>query len=66
MMDVIQTELRTEQPDFCMAGCTCMVEMEAEFCGKPVFFPAVRGKTDKKYGWLFLAAIWMMNKTDNL
>lgn len=47
MMDVIQTELRTEQPDFCMAGCTCMVEMEAEFCGKPVFFPAVRGKTDK-------------------
>ena len=38
MMDVIQTELRTEQPDFCMAGCTCMVEMEAEFCGKPVFF----------------------------
>ena len=38
MMDVIQMELRTEQPDFRMAGCTCMVEIEAEFCGKPVFF----------------------------
>lgn len=48
MMDVIQTELRTEQPDFCMAGCTCMVEMEAEFCGKPVFFSGGSWKDRQK------------------
>lgn len=38
MMDVIQAELEKEQPGFRMSGCACMVEMEAEICGKPVFF----------------------------
>lgn len=48
MMDVIQTQLREKQPDFCMAGCTCMVEMEAEFCGKPVFFSGGPWKDGQK------------------
>ena len=48
MMDVIQTELRKEQPDFRMAGCTCMVEIEAEFCGKPVFFSCGPWKDKQK------------------
>lgn len=38
MMDVIQTELGKSQPGFYMADCACMVEIEADFCGKPVFF----------------------------
>lgn len=31
-----------------MAGCTCMVEMEAEFCGKPVFFSGGSWKDRQK------------------
>lgn len=48
MMDIMQINIRREQPDFLLEQCVCMVDMEAVFCGKPVFFLQVRGKLPER------------------
>ena len=45
MMDIMQINIRREQPDFLLEQCVCMVDMEAGFCGKPVFFSSGPWKT---------------------
>ncbi len=48
MMDMMQMNIRKEQPDFLLEKCVCMVDAEAAFCGKPVFFSAGPWKTLRK------------------
>ena len=48
MMDIMQINIRREQPDFLLEQCVCMVDMEAVFCGKPVFFSSGPWKTAGK------------------
>lgn len=38
MMDMMQMNIKKEQSDFLLEKCVCMVDAEAGFCGKPVFF----------------------------
>ena len=48
MMDMMQMNIRKEQPDFLLEKCVCMVDAEAGFCGKPVFFSSGPWKTLRK------------------
>ena len=48
MMDMMQMNIRKEQPDFLLEKCVCMVDAETGFCGKPVFFSAGPWKTSRK------------------
>lgn len=48
MMDMMQMNIRKEQPDFLLKKCVCMVDAETGFCGKPVFFSAGPWKTSRK------------------
>lgn len=48
MMDMMQMNIRKEQPDFLMEKCVCMVDAEIGFCGKPVFFSAGPWKTSRE------------------
>ena len=45
MMDVMQMNIQKEQPGFLLGNCVCMVDTEAKFCGKPVFFSGGPWKT---------------------
>ena len=46
--DIDHANIRKEQPDFLLEQCVCMVDMEAGFCGKPVFFSSGPWKTAGK------------------
>ena len=48
MMDMMQMNIKKEQPDFLLEKCVCMVDAEAGFCGKPVFFSSGPWKTLRK------------------
>lgn len=47
MMDVMQVNIRKEQPGFLLGNCVCMVDAEIGFCGKPVFFSGGPWKTSE-------------------
>ena len=48
MMDMMQMNIKKEQSDFLLEKCVCMVDAEAGFCGKPVFFSSGPWKTLRK------------------
>ena len=48
IMDMIQVNIREKQPDFSMDSCAYAVDIEAEICGKHVFF--LPGIVDNPFG----------------
>ncbi|MCC8026050.1 MAG: DUF5702 domain-containing protein [Clostridium sp.] len=52
MMDVMQINIGRNQPEFSMAGCACMVDMQVQAGGKHVFFSTGLWKSQSGDGGL--------------